>query len=84
MLNKAKEGTTMTNKIHGEYTRINAILEPLIEQHGFAFEYHNLYGYLPHITQNVDKLVVQDKQDVRALAVEIGVVQRRAVLGMGG
>ncbi|MDL2205475.1 hypothetical protein LJC33_01025, partial [Eubacteriales bacterium OttesenSCG-928-N13] len=35
-------------------------------------------------TVNVDKLVVQDKQDVRALAQEIGVVQRRAAMGMGG
>ena len=35
-------------------------------------------------TVNVDKLVVQDKQDMRALAQEIGVVQRRAALGMGG
>jgi len=47
----------MTNRIRDEYTRINAILEPLIEQHGFAFEYHNIYGYLPHITQTLNDYV---------------------------
>ncbi|MDL2205773.1 phage tail tape measure protein [Eubacteriales bacterium OttesenSCG-928-N13] len=35
-------------------------------------------------TVNVERLVVNDKQDVRALAQEIGIVQRRAAIGMGG
>jgi len=51
---------------------------------GITADNRKSYSTTNQATVNVDKLVVQDKQDVRALAVEIGVVQRRAVLGMGG
>ena len=36
------------------------------------------------VAVNVDKLAVSDKNDVRALAYEIGAISRRAQLGMGG
>ena len=42
------------------------------------------YSTTNSVAVNVDKLSVNDKNDVRALAYEIGAISRRTQLGMGG